>query len=58
MPMINVVDMHGKVVGTMDLNEDIFGVEINVPAMHLVVRSYLAAQRQGTQSAQIGRAHV
>ena len=35
----------------MDLNEDIFGVEINVPAMHLVVRSYLAAQRQGTQSA-------
>ena len=51
MPMINVVDMHGKVVGTMDLNEDIFGVEINVPAMHLVVRSYLAAQRQGTQSA-------
>ena len=51
MPMINVVDMHGNVVGTMDLNEDIFGVEINVPAMHLVVRSYLAAQRQGTQSA-------
>ncbi len=51
MPTINVVDMHGKQVGTMDLKEEIFGVEINVPAMHLVVRSYLAAQRQGTQSA-------
>ena len=51
MPTINVVDMHGKKTGTMDLKEEIFGVEVNVPAMHLVVRSYLAAQRQGTQSA-------
>ena len=51
MPSVNVVDMHGKNVGTMDLSEDIFAVEVNAAAMHLVVRSYLAAQRQGTQSA-------
>ena len=51
MPTVNVVDMHGKKVGTMDLSEDIFAVEVNAAAMHLVVRSYLAAQRQGTQSA-------
>ena len=51
MPSVNVVDMHGKNVGTMELKDEIFAVEVNVPAMHLVVRSYLAAQRQGTQSA-------
>ena len=51
MPNIDVVDMQGKKVGSMELNEAVFGVSVNVPAMHLVVRSYLAAQRQGTQSA-------
>lgn len=51
MPNIDVVDMQGKKVGSMELAEEIFGVSVNVPAMHLVVRSYLAAQRQGTQSA-------
>ena len=51
MPNIDVLDMQGKKVGSMELNEEIFGVSVNVPAMHLVVRSYLAAQRQGTQSA-------
>ncbi|MBR4502147.1 MAG: 50S ribosomal protein L4 [Clostridia bacterium] len=51
MPTVNVVDMHGKKVGTMDLSEDIFAAPVNAAAMHLVVRSYLAAQRQGTQSA-------
>ena len=51
MPNIAVVDMHGKQVGSMELCDSVFAVEVNVPAMHLVVRSYLAAQRQGTQSA-------
>jgi len=51
MPNIAVVDMQGKSVGNMELNDDIFAIEPNVAAMHLMVRSYLAAQRQGTQSA-------
>ena len=51
MPNIQVVDMQGKQVGTMELNDEIFAIEPNVAAMHLMVRSYLAAQRQGTQSA-------
>ena len=51
MPNIQVVDMQGKQVGTMELSDGIFAVEPNVAAMHLMVRSYLAAQRQGTQSA-------
>lgn len=51
MPSINVVDMTGKKVGTVDLAEDIFAIEPNEPAMHTMVVSYLANQRQGTQSA-------
>lgn len=51
MPNIDVVDMQGKKVGSMELSEEIFAAPVNVPAMHLVVRSILANQRQGTQSA-------
>ena len=51
MPKIAVVNMEGQQVGEMELSEEIFASAVNVPAMHLVVRSYLAAQRQGTQSA-------
>ena len=51
MPNIQVVDMQGKQVGTMELNDEVFAIEPHVAAMHLMVRSYLAAQRQGTQSA-------
>lgn len=51
MPKIAVVNMEGQQVGEMELSEEVFASAVNVPAMHLVVRSYLAAQRQGTQSA-------
>lgn len=51
MPSINVVDMKGKKVGTVDLNDSIFGIEPNEAVMHQMVVSYLANQRQGTQSA-------
>ena len=51
MPSISVVDMEGKKVGTVDLSDSVFGIEPNAAVMHQVVLSYLAAQRQGTQSA-------
>ena len=51
MPTIAVVNMQGKSVGEMTLSDDIFAVEVSPTAMHLVVRSFLANQRQGTQSA-------
>ena len=57
MPSISVVDMEGKKVGTVDLSDSIFGIEPNTAVMHQVVLSYLAAQRQGTQSA-LTRAEV
>lgn len=50
MPRINVVDMAGKVVSELELNENVFGIEPNKTAMHSAVVNYLANQRQGTQS--------
>ena len=51
MPNLAVVDMEGKNVGTIELAESVFGIEPNAAVMHQMVVNYLAAQRQGTQSA-------
>ena len=50
MPNIAVVDMAGKNVGEITLNDAIFGIEPNAVVMHMAVVNYLANQRQGTQS--------
>ena len=50
MSKINVLDMAGKVVSEIELNDAIFGIEPNKSAMHSAVVNYLANQRQGTQS--------
>jgi len=42
--------MTGKVVGEIELNDSVFGIEPNVAVMHEVVKNYNANQRQGTQS--------
>lgn len=51
MPTVNVLNTQGSIVGEIELSEEIFGAEINVPAMHAYVTAYNANQRQGTQSA-------
>ncbi len=51
MPNVKVFNMQGAVVGEIALSEEVFGAEVNTSAMHAVVRAYLNAQRQGTQSA-------
>lgn len=50
MPTVSVFDMTGKKVSDLELAESVFGIEPSIPAMHLCVVSYLANQRQGTQS--------
>ena len=50
MPTVALYNMEGKEVGTIELAESIFGVEVNTPVVHEVVKNYLANQRQGTQS--------
>lgn len=51
MPKTSLYNMEGTAIGEVELSENVFGAPINVPAMHLVVRSILANKRQGTQSA-------
>ncbi len=50
MPNLKVVDMTGKEVGSIALSDTVFGAEINESVLHMAVKSYLANQRQGTQS--------
>lgn len=50
MPKVKVVDTTGKRVSEIKLADEVFGIEPNKSAMHLAVVSYLANQRQGTQS--------
>ncbi len=57
MPNVALYNISGKQVGEIELNENIFGVDVNVEAMQQVVKMYLANQRQGTQSA-LTRAEV
>ena len=51
MANVSVYNMEGKEVGTMDLNDAVFGVEVNEHLVHMAVRSQLANNRQGTQKA-------
>lgn len=51
MPTVKVLNMQGQDVGSVELSEAVFGAEVNVSAMHTVVRTILNAKRQGTQSA-------
>ena len=51
MANVSVYNMEGKEVGTIDLNDAIFGVEVNEHLVHMAVLQQLADQRQGTQKA-------
>ena len=48
MPKTALYNMEGKAIGEVELSDAIFASPVNTAAMHLVVRSILANQRQGT----------
>ena len=50
MPKIDVYDIQGKKVSTVDLKDEIFGIEPNEAVVHSVLVNFLANQRQGTQN--------
>ena len=50
MPKVDVYNIQGQKVGDIDLNDNVFAVEINQVAMHSAVVNILANARQGTQS--------
>lgn len=51
MANVSVYNMEGKEVGTLELNDAVFGVDVNEHLVHLAVVSQLANKRQGTQKA-------
>ena len=51
MANVSVYNIEGKEVGTIDLNDAVFGVEVNEHLVHKAVVSQLANKRQGTQKA-------
>ena len=51
MANVSVYNMEGKEIGKMDLNDAVFGVEVNEHLVHLAVVAQLANKRQGTQKA-------
>ena len=50
MPKMDVYDIQGKKVSTVDLKDEIFGIKPNEAVVHSVLVNFLANQRQGTQS--------
>lgn len=51
MPNVNLLNIKGEQVGTIDLSEQIFGIDVNEHVVYEVVKNHLANRRQGTQSA-------
>ena len=51
MAKVTMLNMAGESVGEIELNDSVFGIEVNEFAVHEVIKNYLANQRQGTQSA-------
>ena len=51
MAKVTMLNMAGAEAGSIELKDDIFGIEVNQNAVHEAVKNYLANQRQGTQSA-------
>ena len=57
MPQVDVVDLSNKKVGTLELADEVFGVEVSEALLHQAVTHYLASRRAGTHKTK-GRAEV
>lgn len=51
MPKLDILNVSGQKVDEIELNENVFGAEINEHVLYEAVKNFLANQRQGTQSA-------
>jgi large subunit ribosomal protein L4 len=50
MPSVDIIDLSNKVVGTLDLSDEVFGVPVNENLLYEAVRHHLACIRRGTAS--------
>lgn len=48
MPTLDILNKEKKKVGSIDLRDDVFAVDVNVPLIHQVIKAQLAGRRQGT----------
>jgi len=48
MPTLELINQEKQKVGTIQLRDDVFGVEVNIPLVHQVLKAQLAGRRQGT----------
>lgn len=48
MPTLDIINQDKKKVGTLNLNDAVFGVDVNIPLVHQVIKAQLAGRRQGT----------
>ncbi len=53
MASIDVINQDKKKVGTIDLRDDVFAVEVNVPLIHQILKAQLAERRQGTAKTKV-----
>jgi len=50
MPVVELKDKDNNIIGKINLNEEVFGLQLKPPVLHEGVRNYLANQRQGTHA--------
>lgn len=53
MPTLDVINQEKKKVGTINLRDDVFAVDVNVPLVHQVIKAQLAGRRQGTAKTKV-----
>ena len=53
MPTVDVVDISGKVVGSIELPDEVFGADVNEALLHESVRHFLNGRRAGTHSTKV-----
>jgi len=50
MPSVDIIDLNNKVIGSLDLADEVFGVPVNENLLYEAVRHHLACARRGTAS--------
>src|SRR5437764_5974507 len=53
MPTLDLFNQKREKIGSIDLREDVFGVSVNVPLVHQVLKAQLAGRRQGTAKTKV-----
>src|SRR6478672_1397173 len=53
MPTLDLINQEKQKVGSIELRDDVFAVEVNIPLVHQVLKAQLAGRRQGTAKTKV-----